>query len=307
MSDPSEIEPFEEVRGKLTGLAYRLLGSVADAEDAVQDTYLKWAQADRRGIRNPAAWLTTACTRRCVDILRSAYRKRVDYVGAWLPEPVYTPAENPAEAGLELDQSLTTAFLLVLERLTPRERAAYLLHEIFDVSYAEIADTLDMQESACRKLVSRAKTNISRSKTRYATPRDRQDRLLAAFRDAIRQGRTGGLSALLSDDVRLSADGGGKVPSVLEVLEGRDAVSEFIFRKLPVYWQEFDWETADINGTRGFILTRNAVIQATVTFGFDAAGRVIDVFIVRNPDKLAALGSAQAMPRVAATPTGQIH
>lgn len=306
MSDPTGIEPFEVVRGKLTGLAYRILGSVADAEDAVQDTYLKWAQADRDSIKNPAAWLTTACTRRCIDLLRSAYRKRTDYVGAWLPEPVHTPIDHPAEAALELDQTLSTAFLLMLERLTPRERAAYLLREIFDVSYAEIAKTLDVEESACRKLVSRAKAHIERPTIRHATPLDRQDRLLAAFREAIREGETTDLSALLSDDVRLSADGGGKVPSVLEVLEGCDAVSEFMFRKLPVYWQDFDWETADINGTRGVLLTREGAIQATVTFGFDATGKVTDVFIVRNPDKLARFGSALA-PTVATPLPGQIH
>lgn len=306
MSDLSESEPFETIRAKLTGLAYRILGSAADAEDAVQDTYLKWAQADRGRIQNPAAWLTTACTRRCIDMLRSAYRKRVDYVGAWLPEPVYTPMENPVEDAAELDETLSTAFLLMLERLTPRERAAYLLREIFDASYTEIAETLDVQESACRKLVSRAKANIGRPVIRHSTPLDRQDRLLAAFRDAIREGETTALSALLSDDVRLSADGGGKVPSVLEVLEGREAVSEFLYRKLPLYWQAFDWQAADINGSRGFILTHDGTIQATVTFGFEATGKVVDIFIVRNPDKLAAFGDAFAMPRVAAA-AGQIH
>lgn len=307
MSGQRDIDAFEDLRGKLTGLAYRILGSLADAEDAVQDTYVKWAQADRSQVQNPAAWLTTACTRRCVDVLRSAYRNRTDYVGAWLPEPVHTPIDHPAEAALELDQSLTTAFLLVLERLTPRERAAYLLHEIFDVSYPEIAETLDIRESACRKLVSRAKTSVGGSKSRYAPPLERQDRLLSAFRDAIRDGQTQGLSVLLADDVRLSADGGGKVPSVLEVLEGRDAVFEFLAESLPCFWADFEWETANISGTRGLMLKQDGQIHAAVTFGFDADGKANDVFIMRNPDKLAALHRTRPIPHTGPQAGGSVH
>lgn len=160
---------FEARRRFLFGLAYRMLGTRADAEDAVQETFIKWLHADRGAIANPAAWLTSICTNLCVDMLRAAHRTRVDYVGSWLPEPIHTVADDTPESRLELASSLTTAFLLVLERLTPKERAAYLLHEIFDTPYPDIAATLGMQESACRKL-SRGRARPS-SPARSGTPR----------------------------------------------------------------------------------------------------------------------------------------
>lgn len=143
----------------------------------MQDAFLKWRKADRDQIENPAAWLTTICTRRCIDLPRSAHRTRVDYVGAWLPEPIRTSTEDGAENALLLASSVTTAFLLMLDRLTPKERAAYLLHEIFDVSYPEIVETLDIQERTCRRLVSRARANVDQAKVRHATPIDRQEQL----------------------------------------------------------------------------------------------------------------------------------
>jgi len=284
---------FEEARPKLLGLAYRILGSRADAEDAVQDTFLKWQSADRGEIGNPTAWLTTACTRRCLDLLRAAHRSRVSYVGAWLPEPIHTPIANEAETRLELASTLTTAFLLMLERLTPRERAAYLLHDIFEVPYAEIAETLDMQESAARKLVSRAKANVEQAKVRHVTPLERQDELLAAFQGAIASGTPAQLAALLSDDIRLAADGGGKVPAVARTLSGKQEVLAFMVDRLHEWWADYGWTRADINGSRGFILTKDDATVAAVTFGYDEDGRATDIFIMRNPDKLAGLaGSA---------------
>ncbi|MFA7413920.1 MAG: RNA polymerase sigma factor SigJ [Rhizobium sp.] len=284
---------FEEARPRLLGLAYRILGSRADAEDAVQDTFLKWQSTERAEIGNPAAWLTTACTRRCLDLLRAAHRSRVSYVGAWLPEPIHTPIANEAEMRLELASTLTTAFLLMLERLTPKERAAYLLHDIFEVPYAEIAETLDMQESAARKLVSRAKANVEQAKVRHVTPLERQDELLAAFQGAIASGTPAQLAALLSDDIRLAADGGGKVPAVARTLSGKQEVLAFMVDRLHEWWADFGWTRADINGSRGFILTKDEATVATVTFGYDEDGRATDIFIMRNPDKLAGLaGSA---------------
>ncbi|AHK43066.1 MULTISPECIES: RNA polymerase sigma factor SigJ [Ensifer] len=285
---------FEEARPRLLGLAYRILGSRADAEDAVQDTFVKWQEADQLAIESPAAWLTTACTRRCLDLLKAAHRKRVDYVGAWLPEPIHTASDDNAEEKLALTSSLTTAFLLMLERLTPKERAAYLLHEIFGQPYEEVAETLDMQEAAARKLVSRAKTNIGVEKSRHQTPRERQDELLSAFHTAIHGGNIASLSSLLSADVRLTADGGGKVATVLGVLSGKQTVLAFIADRLTEYWAHYVWDVADINGGRGIVLrgeTEND-IAASVSFGYDGDGNVNDIFIVRNPDKLTHLGDA---------------
>ncbi|WEX77650.1 RNA polymerase sigma factor SigJ [Sinorhizobium numidicum] len=282
---------FEEARPRLLGLAYRILGSRADAEDAVQDTFLKWQEIDDMAVASPAAWLTTTCTRRCLDLLKAAHRKRVDYVGAWLPEPIHTASDDNVEEKFALTSSLTTAFLLMLERLTPKERAAYLLHEIFGQAYDEIAAALDVQEAAARKLVSRAKSNVGVDQARYQTPRERQEELLTAFHAAIHGGSIAGLSALLSADVKLTADGGGKAATVLGVLSGKDAVMAFIAERLTEYWSHYRWETADLNGGRGIILRGEGAdeIAATVSFGHDAEGRVADIFIVRNPDKLAQL------------------
>jgi RNA polymerase sigma factor (sigma-70 family) len=291
MPDRDDLGVFERARPNLLGLAYRILGSLADAEDAVQDTFLKWRQADHQEIESPAAWLTTICTRRCLDLLRAAHRSRVNYVGAWLPEPIHTPVEDDAESRLDLASSLTTAFLLLLERLTPKERAAYLLHEIFDVSYPEIAATLEMQESACRKLVSRAKANVDQAKVRQRIPLARQDALLAAFQGAIASGATGEFAALLSDDIRLTADSGGKAPAILEVLQGKAEVMAFVMDVLRQFWAALDWVPADINGGRGAILRKDGATIATLSFAYDEAGRASDVYIMRNLDKLSRLGA----------------
>ena len=291
MSQSSDLQAFERVRPKLLGLAYRILGSLADAEDAVQDTFVKWTGADRRRIDNPAAWLTTACTRRCLDLLRAAHRARVDYVGAWLPEPVQSAVEADTDGDPDLATSLTTAFLLLLERLTPKERAAYLLREIFDVPYPEIAATLELGEGACRKLVSRARAHVDRAKVRHATPPDRQTSLLSAFRAAVTSGDTAPLAALLSSEIRLSTDGGGRVPALLDILQGKDAVAGFLSGSLRRYWEGFQWRPADINGAGGFVLEQDGRTVAAVSFAYDPAGLATDIYIMRNPDKLARLGA----------------
>ncbi|MEM8587234.1 MAG: RNA polymerase sigma factor SigJ [Pseudomonadota bacterium] len=283
---------FENARPTLMGLAYRMLGSRADAEDAVQDTFERWASADRALIENDTAWLTATCTRRCIDMLRAAHRKRVDYVGAWSPEPIQTPIESDVQDKLDMSASLTTAFLLILERLTPKERAAYILHDVFDVPYDQVATTLDIREEACRKLVSRAKASIGQAKVRHATPVERQDQLLTAFRTAIFGGNTAQLTALLLEDVRLSADGGGKVPAVLKALQGKPDVLAFVSDRLRSYWAGFEWLEADINGIRGVIVKDQGETHATVSFAYDDACRVTDIYIVRNPDKLARLSEA---------------
>ena len=221
MATQGDARIFEEASPRLLGLAYRILGSRADAEDAVQDTFIKWQGADRSAIDNPAAWPTTACTHRCIDLLRSAHRTRVDYVGAWLPEPFHMSVDDNDDNALALTSSLSTAFMLMLERLTPKERAAYLLHEIFEMSYADVAKTLDIQEATCRKLISRARANIDQAKVRHVTPIGQQKELLAAFEAAAFGGGTERLSALLSDDIRMTADGGGKASVIGRVLHGK--------------------------------------------------------------------------------------
>ena len=166
-----------------------------------------------------------------------------------------------------------------------------LLHDIFDTSYMEIAETLDIGESACRKLVSRARTNIEQAKVRHRTPTDRQDRLLAAFQAAITGGATAQLAELLSDDIRLSADGGGKVPTILDILHGKAEVIAFLSERLHAYWSDHRWVVAVINGARAFVLEQDGATAAIVSFAYDEAGNATDIYIVRNPDKLASLGA----------------
>src|SRR3546814_1025904 len=239
MIDDSDVATFEEARPALRGLAYRILGSFAEAEDAVQDTVVKWQAADRSRIETPAAWLTTVCTRRCLDLLKAADRSRVDYVGPWLPEPVPTTTGDSTAARAA---SVTNAFLLLLDRLTPKERAAYLLREIFDHDYAEVAAILGLQEAACRKLVSRAQAAIREGKARQAAPVAQQERLLDAFQLAVNSGTTGPLSALLADDIAPRADGGGKVEASNRVLTGREEVMGFLTRVLGSAWPRWRHE-----------------------------------------------------------------
>ncbi|MBH2958439.1 RNA polymerase sigma factor SigJ [Serratia marcescens] len=287
---------FESRRSFLIGLAYRILGSLADAEDAVQDTYIKWLHADRHSILNPAAWLTTVCTRRCLDLLRAAQQARVDYVGIWLPEPIQTAVAETPEQMLELSSSLSTAFMLLLERLTPRERAAYLLHDIFDLPYADLAMTLGGEETACRKLVSRARTKVGNPEERNTQPTERQKALLIAFKTAVETADIEPLSTLLSEDVKLSADGGGKVPANLAELVGKRDVLEFIGGKLPVFWRAYLWQHALINGVPGALLSEQGRITASVSLNLNAEGRLAQVFIVRNPSKLSQLDRLWTMP-----------
>lgn len=288
---------FEARREFLTGLAYRMLGSLADAEDAVQDTYLKWVATDLDSIENHAAWLTAVCTRHCVDILRSAQRTRMGYVGVWLPEPVCTHTYATPEDAVELASSLSMAFLLVLERLAPKERAAYLLHEIFDQSYVEVATTLGVKEATCRKLVSRARTKVGHVDRRHTVSPDRQELLLTAFRSAVETGNTVPLVAMLSEDVELGADGGGKVPTHLELLVGKNEVLDFIVEKLGRFWQTYQWAPVVINGLRGALIYDQQHIVASVAFSWNAERRLDKILIVRNPDKLARLDyQSQKMP-----------
>ena len=286
MIDDSDLAAFEQARPALRGLAYRILGSLAEAEDAVQDTFMKWQAADRAAIETPQAWLTTVCTRRCLDLLKAADRARVDYVGPWLPEPVHTVTDG---APAELAASVTTAFLLLLNRLSPKERAAYLLREIFDHDYAEVARILGVQEAACRKLVSRAQAALRREKPRQVVPPARQEELLDAFQLAVNSGATDRLSALLADDIALRADGGGKVAAAKRVLRGRDEVLAFLTRVLGKAWPQWRQARQEINGGLGMVLFEGEAIRASITFGFDADGAVSDIYIMRNPEKFGGL------------------
>lgn len=284
---PKTNDAFETARPMLTGLAYRILGSVAEAEDVVQDTYLSWIAADQSKIERPASWLATVCTRKAVDSLRSARQARTNYIGTWLPEPIHTQVLETPESELALSQNVTTAFLLVLERLAPKERAAFLLRDVFAMNYGEVAASLEITEAACWKLVSRARANLHKTQSTRTVPIERQEELVAAFKTAIEEGSVTELAGLLSSDATLSADSGGKVTAIRHTLEGSDAVLSFIAKVLSPAWQGVEIVSSELNASRAILAREGGQTVAVVSFAYDHDLKASKVFIMRNPDKLA--------------------
>jgi len=297
MSEQTPAEIFDQHRSYLTGIAYRMLGSVADAEDVVQETFIRWQAMDNREIRSPKAWLTTAATRLAIDHLRSARVRREKYVGAWLPEPLLTGSSTdqmvqpfaPPDRGPELLDSLSTAMLMLLEQLSPAERAAFLLHDVFDYEYDQIAPILERKESACRQLVSRARARVKEKRPRFEVNHDARDRVLAKFGEAVSTGSVDGLMALMNDDVILLSDGGGKVHSALNPIFGSNKVARFfvgVSTKQPAgaYFQ-----MREVNGTAGVIGYVGDQAYSVMTFDIDG-DRIGSIHIVNNPDKLMHVG-----------------
>ena len=280
---------FEPHRRRLQALAYRMLGETAAAEDAVQDAYLRWHDADRAGIGNPQAWLVAVCTRLCVDRLRTLKRQREAYVGPWLPEPV---AADPDDA-VELAESLSLAFLLALERLTPSERAALLMHDVFEADYAEVARALGRGEEACRQLVSRARRRVAEGKPRFAARREDAERLARRFSDAVAAGDREALMALFAPEATLVADGGGKVIAALNTIAGADRIARFLVgvrRKQP---RGLRIEATRVNGMPGFLAWAGERPYSATALDV-REGRIVRVFAIRNPDKLARFAAAAA-------------
>jgi RNA polymerase sigma-70 factor, ECF subfamily len=280
---------FGSHRSRLTGLAYRLTGSRQDAEDIVQETFLKWHHAEHKRIGSHPAWLTKVTTNLALDYLKSARNQREHYVGPWLPEPYIEKGENP-DSQYELDQSISIALMLTLERLSPAERAAFVLHDVFQYSFNDLAGILDKSVPACRKLASRARDNIQHKKQPNSADRRELEQLSSAFFDAIRQGDVDGLQGLFQEQVAFHADGGGKAQAALEVITGKDRVAAFLIDK--VYTDLALAASGDItltstwfNGAPGYVLSlKQTPVSA---FGFDAdQGLISKIYAIRNPDKL---------------------
>jgi RNA polymerase sigma-70 factor (ECF subfamily) len=290
-TDPSVT--FEPHRRGLLGLAYRMLGSMAEAEDAVQEAYLRWHGADRGGVQDPKAFLMTTTTRICLDVLKSARMRREAYVGPWLPEPVVDTAALAPDAHTALAEDLSVALLLALDRLSPLERAAFLLHDVFDCSFAQVAAALGRNEDACRQLASRARTRVREARPEGAVPPrlsssldPKHAELLTAFMSASRSGDVAALTRLLASDARVVADGGGKVPSALNVIEGAQRVAAFLAGAVRKGWTDGMTVRFDtINGLPGLIVTGPyGLVQ---TNAFEIEGDVVKaIYVVRNPDKL---------------------
>lgn len=281
---------FERARPTLVGLAYRILGSYAEAEDVVQDTYLSWMAEDHEQIGNPKGWLTTVCTRRAIDAARSARLARTNYIGVWLPEPVQTEFQQDAgvtpDENLILAQSLTTAFLLTLQRLSAKERAAFILHDVFDTSYEDIASVLETSEPACRKLVSRARTHVRQKRTAPVAPVSEQTTLIETFLKAVQTGETAELATLFAKDVIFQADGGGKAAAIDGALIGARAICEFIEKVIAPAWSREEVLVCEINSGLGFFVREDGKTTSIVTFSYDTEGRVTEIYAMRNPDKL---------------------
>jgi len=290
-TDPSAT--FEPHRRRLLGLAYRMLGSMAEAEDAVQEAYLRWHDTDRVIVKEPRAFLMTTTTRICLDVLKSARMKREEYVGPWLPEPITDTASLAPDAQTELAEDLSVALLLALDRLSPLERAAFLLHDVFDYSFSQVADALDRNEAACRQLASRARTRVKEARPRGLTPPrsatsidPRHQQLLSAFIIASRSGDIEALTRLLASDARIVTDGGGKVPAALNVIEGADRVAAFVAGVVRKgFTDDMSIRFQVVNGLPGLLIVGPNGLVQTSAFEFDGDA-VTAIYIVRNPDKL---------------------
>lgn len=285
-ADPRWDELVAAHRGELVGLAYRMLGSVAEAEDAVQEAFARLAQRGLDGLERPGGWLARTTGRICLDRLKSARARRERYPGPWLPEPRTGADDDPAEAG-ELAESVSMALLLVLETLGPAERVALVLHDVFGCGHDEVAAALDRSEAACRQLVSRARGHVAARRPRFEPDRTQRDATVRRFLDACRTGELEPLLAVLAPDVELRADGGGVVSAARNPVHGADAVARFVlglWRKAP----EDAWlEPTPINATLGVIARRGDGAVDTV-LAFDVhAGAIRAIYTVRNPHKLA--------------------
>ena len=297
-SDPSAT--FEPHRRRLLGLAYRMLGSMAEAEDAVQDAYLRWHDADRASVEDPKAFLMTTTTRICLDVLKSARTRREAYVGPWLPDPVTDTAALAPDEQTELAEDLSVALLLAIDRLSPLERAAFLLHDVFDYSFSQVAEALGRNEAACRQLASRARTRVRAARPQGVMPAQgasssidpKHAELVSAFMTASRSGDITTLTRLLTSDARLVADGGGKVPAALNVIEGADDVAAFLAGVVRKGWtDEMSVRFEMINGLAGLIMTGPSGLVQTTAFEMED-GLVKAIYVVRNPDKLRHLASS---------------
>jgi RNA polymerase sigma-70 factor (ECF subfamily) len=293
-TDPSAA--FEPYRRRLLGLAYRMLGSMAEAEDAVQETYLRWHAADRERVEEPQAFLMTTTTRICLDVLKSARVRREQYVGPWLPDPIIDTGSLAPDVQTELAEDLSMALLLSLDRLSPSERAAFLLHDVFDYSFAQVAVALGKNETACRQLAVRARSQVRGNRPTPAPNRTsaldpKHSELLSAFVAATRTGDLNGLARMLADDVRVVTDGGGKVPAALNVIEGAERAAAFLVGASRKGWRDdYSLRFEVINGLPGVVIDSPGGVVQTNAFEIED-GVITSIYVVRNPDKLKHLSS----------------
>lgn len=280
---------FETHRPRLMALAYRLLGSRSDAEEVVQDAWLRWHQADRATIRDLEGWLVTTTTRLGIDRLRLARNEREVYPGPWLPEPLTADDSPGPEQQADVAGQVSLAFLAVLEKLGPEERAAFLLKDVFDYDYAQIAELLGHTEANCRQMVSRARTRVQRDRPRFAVEPDTHRRLLERFMHAMQRGDRDSIMALLAADARLISDGGGKVTAVIRPLEGAQRIADLYWAVARRTTGAKEVRIGHVNGEPALLRFHEGKLHSISTIGIDENGRIAQVLSVLNPDKLRGL------------------
>ena len=281
----TDTSTFAALRTRLFSIAYRMLGTRADAEDVVQDAWLRWQGSDQSAVQSAEAWLVTITTRLAIDRLRARAAERESYVGWWLPEPIVELDENTPESRAELAGEVSMAFLWVLERLSPEERAAFLMRQVFEHDYAEIAGILGKSEAACRQMVHRAQERVQQQKPRFEVPKEQHHALLGRFIAAAQVGDRAAMKSMLADDVQLVADGGGKVNSYLRILRGAGRVAGSFWSLEHQYPQQVVYRQARVNGAPGLVRYVDGKLESAQSFVIEDE-RIVAVFIVRNPDKL---------------------
>lgn len=284
---------FQQLQPRLQGIAYRMLGTVSDAEDVVQDVWLRWHGTDAAGVDNAEAWLVAATTRRAIDRLRSLKAAREQYVGIWLPEPILndapaTPEQAQAHAG-----EVSVALLALLERLAPETRAAFLLREVFDADYADIARTLGKSEGTCRQMVHRAKTQLREERARYLVTPEAHRRLMERFAVALAQGDFSAMKSMLSESAELVGDGGGIVTSFPKAMVGGTRIAQLFYAATLRYGAGVRIELASINGCVGVLRFIDGALESAQSFETDGE-HIHRIQVQRNPEKLQRIVEALA-------------
>jgi len=284
---PIRLATFDQYRSLLFSIAYRMLGSVADAEDMLQETFIRWQQAREEEFRSPRAFLITIISRLCINHLQSARVKREEYVGQWLPEPIVTgPGSDPLEI-IRVDESLSMAFLVMLERLTPVERAVFLLREVFEYEYPEIATVLGESEANCRQILHRARQHVTAMRPRFKTSQRQKSDLLERFLKATGSGDLEGLVELLASDIVLHTDGGGKAVAAPNLIRGARNVARGAMGTLKkLVPKNLVFRLAQINGEPGLVSYLDGKAYSVLTLEA-GAGHIQTIYVVTNPEKLA--------------------
>lgn len=286
MTSPADLTTFQHLRPRLFSVAYRMLGTRSDAEDVVQDAWLRWSASRTEELRSAEAWLVAVVTRLSIDCLRRRKLERAEYVGWWFPEPLVDIDGSTPELAAEMASEVSVAMLWLMERLSPEERAAYLLRQVLDQDYADLAQTLGRTEAACRQLVHRAQKRIEDQQPRFTVSKEHHREVLACFMQAATNADRNAMKMLLSSDVQFRADGGGKVEALHKTLAGAGRVAGVYWAVENAFRRRVAYRMATVNGQPGLVRYVDGCVESVQAFCFDENDRISEIYVVRNPDKL---------------------